>query len=42
MTENEMVGWHHRLDAHEFEEAQELVMDWENMRLSAQSPKQLL
>ena len=25
MTENEMVGWHHRLDAHEFEEAQELV-----------------
>ena len=21
MTENEMVGWHHRLNGHEFEEA---------------------
>ena len=21
MTENEMVGWHHRLNAHEFEQA---------------------
>ena len=21
MTENEMVGWHHRLDGHEFESA---------------------
>ena len=21
MTENEMVGWHHRLDGHEFEQA---------------------
>ena len=21
MTENEMVGWHHQLDGHEFEEA---------------------
>ena len=21
MTENEMVGWHHRLDEHEFEQA---------------------
>ena len=21
MTENEMVGWHHRLDRHEFEQA---------------------
>ena len=27
MTEDEMVGWHHRLDGHEFE--QELVMDRE-------------
>ena len=27
MTEDEMVGWHHRLDAHEFEQA--LVMDRE-------------
>ena len=24
MTENEMVGWHHRLDGHEFEEAPEI------------------
>ena len=22
MTEDEMVGWHHRLDGHEFEQAQ--------------------
>ena len=21
MTDNEMVGWHHRLDGHEFEQA---------------------
>ena len=25
MTEDEMVGWHHRLDGHEFEEALEVV-----------------
>ena len=24
-----MVGWHHRLDEHKFEGAQELVMDGE-------------
>ena len=24
MTENEMVGWHHQLDGHEFEQALEL------------------
>ena len=29
MTEDEMVGWHHRLDGHEFEQAPELVTDWE-------------
>ena len=29
MTEDEMVGWHHRLDEHEFELFQELVMDRE-------------
>ena len=28
-TEDEMVGWHHRLDGHEFEQAQALVMDRE-------------
>ena len=31
-TEDEMVGWHHRLDAHEFGELQELVMDREAWR----------
>ena len=29
MTEYEMVGWHHWLDGHEFEEIRELVMDRE-------------
>ena len=28
MTEDEMAGWHHRLDGHEFK-LQELVMDRE-------------
>ena len=32
MTEDEMVGWHHRLDGHEFEQAAELVMDREAWR----------
>ena len=27
--EDEMVGWHHQLDGHEFEQAWELVMDRE-------------
>ena len=27
MTEDEMVGWHHRLNGHESEQARELVMD---------------
>ena len=29
MTEDEMVGWHHRLDGHESEQALELAMDRE-------------
>ena len=29
MTEHETVGWHHRLDGHEFEQLQDLVMDRE-------------
>ena len=29
MTEVEMVGWHHRLDGHEFEQAPGVVMDRE-------------
>ena len=32
MTWDEMVGWHHRLDGHEFEQAQELLMDREAWR----------
>ena len=28
-SESEMVGWHHRLDGHEFEQTWELVMDRE-------------
>ena len=27
MTEDEMAGWHHRLDGHEFEEIWKLVVD---------------
>ena len=29
MTEDEMAGWHHRLNGHEFCELWELVMDRE-------------
>ena len=32
MTEDEMAGWHHRLDVHKFEELRELVMDREAWR----------
>ena len=28
-TEDKMAGWHHQLDGHESEHAQELVMDRE-------------
>ena len=31
-TEDEMVGWHHRLNGHEFEQLRELVMDREVWR----------
>ena len=31
-TEDEIVGWHHRFDGHEFEQAPELVMDKEAWR----------
>ena len=30
-TEDEMVGWHHRLNGHEFEHLRELVMDRETL-----------
>ena len=29
MTEDDMVGWHHRLNGHELEKLQELMMDRE-------------
>ena len=29
MTEDEMVGWHHRLNGHEFEQALEMAKDRE-------------
>ena len=29
MTEDEMIGWHHQLDGHEFEEAQGVDDRWE-------------
>ena len=32
MTEDEMVGWHHWLNGHEFEQLRELVMDREDWR----------
>ena len=31
-TEDEMVGWHHQLNGHEFEQLQELMMDREAWR----------
>ena len=31
-TEDEMAGWHHQLDGHEFEWTRELVMDREAWR----------
>ena len=35
-TEGEMVGGHHRLDGHEFEQAPELVMDRESWLATVQ------
>ena len=29
MTEDEMVGWHHQLDGHEFEQTSGDMKDWE-------------
>ena len=29
MTEDEMAGWHHQFNGHEFEQAPEIVMDRE-------------
>ena len=30
MTEDDMVGWHHQLSGHEFEQTLEIVMDRES------------
>ena len=32
MTEDEMVGWHHQLNGHEFDKLWELTMDQEAWR----------
>ena len=34
MSEDEMVGRHHRLDGHEFDKLQELVMDREDWSIA--------
>ena len=31
MTDNEMVGWHHRLDGHEFEQALGVAVEQESL-----------
>ena len=36
MTANEMVGWHHQLDGHEFEQALKLMMDREAWHAAVQ------
>ena len=35
MTEDEMVGWHHRLNGHDFEPLQEVVKDREAWHATA-------
>ena len=37
MTEDEIVGWHHQLDVHEFEQTQDLVMDGKAWRTEVHS-----
>ena len=32
MTDDEIAGWYHRLDGHEFEQAPELIMEREAWR----------
>ena len=34
MIEDEMVGWHHQLDGHEFEQTGEMVKDREALHIA--------
>ena len=39
MAEDKNVGWHHRLNGHEFEQAEELVVDreaWQEQSMESQ------
>ena len=39
MTEYEMVGWHHRLDGHEFEQAPGVGDGQESLRYDSENTK---
>ena len=39
MTEDNMVGWHHRLNGHEFEQLQKMVKDREAWRAPEKLPE---
>ena len=40
MTEDEMIGWHHRLNGHELSKLQEIVKDSEAWRTPVQGCKE--
>ena len=40
MTEDEMFGWHHRLNGHEFEQALKMVKDREAWMLRSRGHKE--
>ena len=41
MIEDELAGWHHQLNGHEFEQAPEIVKDREAWRASPLGSKEL-